>query len=71
MNNTPTDQQMARAQPIRHAQSTIRPAREDARPPFTVEIAIGTQRYSVTGSPTGDVRAVPVEGATHAAMALR
>ena len=40
-------------------------------PAFTVEIEIGTQRYSVAGSPTGDVRAVPIEGATNAAMALR
>lgn len=40
-------------------------------PAFMVEIAIGARRYSVAGSPTGDVRAVPAEGATHAAMALR
>ncbi len=40
-------------------------------PAFRVEIAIGTQAYAVSGSPTGDVRVVPVEGATHVAMALR
>ncbi len=40
-------------------------------PAFMVEIAIGAQRYFVAGSPTGDVRAVPVEGAAHAAIALR
>ncbi len=40
-------------------------------PAFTVELVIGTLRYSVAGSPTGDVRAVPIDGGTHAAMALR
>ncbi len=40
-------------------------------PAFRVEIAIGSQAYAVSGSPTGDVRVVPVEGAANASMALR
>ncbi len=37
---------------------------------FTIGIALGTERYSVTGSPVGDVRVIPGEGSLHGEAAL-
>jgi hypothetical protein len=35
---------------------------------FTLEIALGAERYRVTASPSGAVRALPLTGAGHAAL---
>ena len=38
---------------------------------FTVGMSLGTEHYAVTGSPVGDVRVVPGEGAGNGEVALR
>jgi general secretion pathway protein H len=38
---------------------------------FTIGMSLGTEYYSVAGSPVGDVRAVPGDGNIHGDMALR
>jgi general secretion pathway protein H len=38
---------------------------------FTIGMSLGTERYSVAGSPVGDVRAVPGDGNFHGDVALR
>lgn len=38
---------------------------------FTIGMALGAARYAVTGSPVGDVRAVPSEDGTDGQVALR
>jgi general secretion pathway protein H len=38
---------------------------------FTVGLSLGNERYTVTGSPVGDVRAVQGDGTIHGNVALR
>jgi general secretion pathway protein H len=38
---------------------------------FTIEIALGSQRYSIAGSPLGEVRAIPGESETARNVASR
>lgn len=38
---------------------------------FTIGLSLGTERYSVAGSPVGEMRAVPGDGNIHDDMALR
>jgi general secretion pathway protein H len=38
---------------------------------FTIGMSLGTEYYTVAGSPVGDVRAVPGDGNIHGDMALR
>jgi len=38
---------------------------------FTIGMSLGTEYYTVAGSPVGDVRAVPGDGNIHDTMALR
>jgi general secretion pathway protein H len=38
---------------------------------FIIGMSLGTQRYTVTGSPVGDVRVVPGEGRSNGDVALR
>ncbi|MBK5103911.1 MAG: GspH/FimT family pseudopilin [Burkholderiales bacterium] len=38
---------------------------------FTIGISIGTERYTVTGSPVGDVRVMPGDGRSDDEVALR
>ena len=38
---------------------------------FTIAMTMGTEHYTVTGSPVGDVRAVPGDGNIHGDVALR
>jgi general secretion pathway protein H len=46
-------------------------APQGARFAFTIGMSLGTERYAVTGSPVGEVRALPGEGLANADMALR
>ncbi|MGP1676056.1 MAG: GspH/FimT family pseudopilin [Burkholderiales bacterium] len=38
---------------------------------FTIGMSLGAERYTVTGSPVGEVRVVPGEGSANGAVALR
>ena len=46
-------------------------APQGARFAFNIGMSLGTERYAVTGSPVGEVRALPGEGQTNADMARR